>query len=720
MENSFFDINSVAIIWASEKLGKIWNDLIKNLKNFNWKKYWVNPKAGEFENIKFYENVEKLPVIVDIAVLAIPAKFVIKTLEEIAIKWIKRVIIISAWFKEIGNIKEEEEIKKIAKKHDIQILWPNCLGYIDVWKNLNLSFWSKIVKKWNIAMISQSWAMAVAFTDWANIHNLWFSKIISMWNKAWIWENELLLELEKDEQTSVIVMYLESIEKGRKFFEIAKRITKSKPIILVKSGMSEKGSLAASSHTWALAWEEKIFKTAFKQAGIIYTQKLEDFFLWWKTFSALSNISLSPESSLPYREKGATKGVKIDLKNIPEELIIITNAWGPWVMITDHSEKLKIKLAVFSEKEKEILKKWLPETASVENPIDIIWDATSVRYKQILENIKLLEKKRAILIMLTPQTITDTEKIAEIIVDFKRKNPDFFIMTSFMWWASLQVSDKILSVKEVLEYNYPQKAVLAYSQVLRYKKYSSPTKLPSPQPSPLRGEGVATNINKILENQWKMCDSNWVEKILEILDLPFVKNYLVKSEKEAEKVFEKIGAKKILARISSEDVAHKTDVWWVILDIKNKKEAVKAYKKILKNVKKYVPNAKIEWVIYSVFIEQNNDLRNIFIWLKRDELFWNILIVWMWWIYVNVFEDVSMRLSPIWKKEILQMFRQLKWYPILAWYRWTKTIDFDKVAQIILKFTQIFEKVEKIKEIDINPLFATSEKNYLVDVKLYL
>ncbi len=696
MKKSFFDIESVAIIWASEKSGKIWNDLLKNLKNFNWKKYWVNPKAGAFENIKFYENVEKLPEIVDIAILAIPAKFVIKTLEDIAKKGIKRVIIISAWFKEIGNIKEEEEIKKIAKKYDIQILWPNCLGYIDTYKNLNLSFWSKTVEKGNIAMISQSGAMAVAFTDWANMHSLWFSKIISMWNKADIWENELLLELENDEETKVIVMYLESIEKGRKFFEIAKRITRKKPIILVKSGMSERWSLAASSHTWALAWEEKIFKTAFKQAGIIYTQKLEDFFLWWKTFSLIEDFSA-----------------------ISEELAIITNAGWPWVMITDHSEKFGIKLAEFDDKEKEILKKWLPESASVKNPIDIIWDATSVRYKQILENIKSLNKKRAILVMLTPQTVTDTEKIAEIIVDFKRKNPDFFVMASFMWWASLQVSDKILSVKEVLEYNYPQKAVLAYSQVLRYKKYVSEKNKQEKIFERIEKNKIE-KINKILENQWKMCDSAWVEEILKTLDLPFVKNYLVTNEKEAEKIFEKIAEKKILARISSEDIPHKTDAGGVILDIKNSWEALEAYKKIIKNVENYKKDAKIDWVIYSVLIEKNNSVREIFVWLKRDKLFGNILIVWMWGIYVNVYEDVSMRLAPVGKQEIIEMFKTLKWYPILAWYRWEKSVDFDKIADIILSFIELFEKVEKIKEIDINPLFSTNEKNYLVDVKLYL
>ncbi|MDQ7023235.1 MAG: acetate--CoA ligase family protein [Candidatus Gracilibacteria bacterium] len=566
------------------------------------------------------------------------------------------------------------------------------MGYVDVLKNLNLSFGAKEIKFGNIAMISQSGAMAVAFTDWALEHDLGFSKIISMGNKVQLSENELLLELEEDFETKVIVMYLESIEKGREFYEIAKRITLKKPIILVKSGMSDRGSLAASSHTGALAGSAIIFKTAFKQSGIIYTQKLEDFFLWGKTFSLIE-----------------------DFKNIPDELAIITNAGGPGVMVTDHCEYLGVKLAEFNEEEKEILMNKMPETASVKNPIDIIGDATSIRYSQILENINSLKNKRAILVMLTPQTVTDTENIAKVIVEFKNKNPKIFVMVSFMGGKSLQKSIEIFKKKQILNFSHPQKAVLAYSQILRYKKYT----LPQASHSEER-ELEGFKINKILEKEEKMCSSKNLGKVMEVLDLPFVKNYLVKSEKQSEEIFEKIGAKKILARISSEDIPHKTDIGGVVLDIKNSLEATNAYNTILQNVLKNAPNAKIEGIIYSVFIEQSNDLREIFIGLKRDETFGNLLIVGMGGIYVNVYEDVSRRILPICKDEIIEMFKSLKGYKILAGYRGTKSVDFDKIADIILEFIKLFESVEKIKEIDINPLFSTEKENYLVDVKLYL
>jgi acyl-CoA synthetase (NDP forming) len=697
MKDSFFNINSVAIIWASEKNGKIWNDLLKNLNHFAWDKYWINPNWWNFWDVIFYKNITELPKIVDIAVLAIPAIFIIKSLEEITQLWIKRVIIISAGFKEIWNFSDEEKIKKIAQRNNISILWPNCLWYIDTYKNLNLSFWSKNVKKWNIAMISQSWAMAVAFTDWANMHNLGFSKIISMWNKSDIWENELLLELEKDIETKVIVIYLESIEFGRKFYEISKKITTNKPIILVKAGMSDKWSQAASSHTWALAGSSLILKTAFKQAWIIYTSKLEDLFLWGKNFSMID-----------------------DYKNIPDELTIITNAWGPWVMATDHCESLWIKLTQFSADEEKFLMKNMPETASVKNPIDIIWDATSTRYKQILENINSLHKKRAILIMLTPQTVTDTDSIAKIIIDFKNKNPDLYVMTSFMWWSSLKKSEDMFlenwKWNSLLNYNYPQKAILSYSKILKYKK------LLNTNYKNLNTEETSENIDlhNLLKEEKNIAKNSTTWKILEEFWIKYLSDIIVKSSKEAENIFDKFWWVKLIAKISSPDIPHKTDVWWIYFNINSKDDSKKAYNTILKNVNKKSPNSIILWVTFTRQLENSWKNKEIFVWLKKDKTFWNILIVWMWWIFINIYEDVSRRLSPICKREIKTMLEQLKWYKILAWYRWAESIDFDKLIDIIFKLQYVFESFPEIKEIDINPIFSNNEESIIVDAKFYL
>lgn len=697
---NFFDINSVAIIWASEAAGKIWNDLLKNIKNFRWKKAWVNPKWWSFDDITFYESIEKLPFTPDIAVITIPAKFVNQSLKECGEKWIKRVIIISAWFKEMWNIEWEEEMKSIAKKYGIRVLWPNCLGYIDAHKNLNLSFGWKEIISGNIAMISQSWAMAVALTDWANNMNLGFSKIISMWNKSDINENDLLKNLEDDEKTEVIVIYLESLENGRKFYEIARKLTKKKPIVLVKSWISKKWQAAASSHTWALSWENVVMETAFRDAWIHTTSALERFFLRSHAFS------------------------KTVWMEIPEELVIITNAWGPWVMATDHCEYNNVDLKIFSPEEQKILKTNMPEASSMNNPLDIIWDATSVRYKDILENITKLNEKVWIIVCLTPQASTDVEHVASKVINFEKEHPEYFMMVSFMWDKSVLWARRLLKQNDLMEYDYPKKWIRALRELIKQKRWEKrksdvlDTKkfLKDVYKNLNISEKKIEGIKQDLSKQEKLCNTKLTSKIFKTFGVSFLEDKLAKNTSDVEKIFNE-SKHKLVAKISSPDIAHKTDCGWVIVWISTKENAINAYKDILKSVSSFHPNAEIYWVTFQEMCPKSKE---VFIWLKRDISFWEILIVWMWWIFVNIYEDVYMKLAPVTKGQIREMFTHLKWYPILTWTRWDVSINFDSLVDIVFKIMSIFIAFPEIKEIDINPVFANEDDSIIVDAKLYL
>ncbi len=697
---NFFNINSVAIVGASEIEWKIGNSLVKNLSSFKWNKYWVNPKWWSFEEIVFYKSISELPEVVDVLVFSIPAKFVINSLIEAWKKWVERVIVISAGFKEVWNIKLEKELIEISKKYDIELLWPNCLWYVDTAKNLNLSFLAKSINACstkncqNIAMVSQSWAMAVALTDWANSRKMWFSKMVSMWNKAWINENDLLLELKDDKETKVISLYLESIELGEDFSKITKELSKQKPIILVKSWVSEKWSSAASSHTWALASNRDVLETAFKTSWIHFTQSLENFFLWSQIFSKVEDIS-----------------------KVPEELVIITNAWWPAVMATDHTETYGVSLAEFSDSEKNILKNWLPDSASVANPIDIIWDATSKTYAQILNNLSKIVKKRAILVMLTAQSITDVENIANTIIDFKISNPDEFIMVSFMGWEWVERGREILSNAWILEYDYPKKAIRAYSRLLIQKKWQNQ------EEKEYISFALPKNLDELkdeLKNEDKFCSNALTEKILKSFNINTITEILTNSEDEVRNAVKKLNREVLVARISSPDIPHKTDVWGVILNIKWEEEAVKAYNKILNNIKQKANWALIKWITFSEMAIKSDSSKQLFVWFKRDISFWNILIVGMWWIFVNIFEDVSRRIWLVSKNEIMEMLKELKAFPILNWYRWENGINFDKLIEIIFNLQFVFKEFKNIKEIDINPIISDENDSIVVDAKFYL
>lgn len=692
MKTNFFDIESAVIIWASERNWKIWNDLLKNIREFNWEKFWVNPKWWSFEWIPFFPSIWELPIIPDIAVIVIPAKFVLQSLEECWEKWIKRVIIISAGFKETWNIQWEEQIKEISNKYGIKVLWPNCLWYIDAHKNLNLSFWGKWIKPWNIAMVSQSGAMAVALTDWAQTTNLGFSKLISMWNKADLDENDVLEDLANDSETKVIVIYLESIEAGRKFYNITKKLTKTKPIIMIKSWISERWKEAASSHTWALSWEVKVLETMFRDTWIHSTLSLERFFVWAEMFSKTVN------------------------HNIPEKLSIITNAWWPWVMATDHCELNDIDLQEFTKEDEVILKENMPDASSMHNPIDIIWDATSYRYSKILTNFTKLKKDTWLLVLVTPQTVTDVEVIATEIYKWEKENPTCFLMTSFMWWESVLLARSFLRKNNILDYNYPRKGLLAYSQLLKQKHWENTPEEKKAEIITVSNEKEA-ELKFLIKNEETLCSLKTTSKIMKAFDVSFLEDKLVTDISEVEDVWNSKSQDKLVWKIASKDIAHKTDCGWVVIWISSLEEAKQAYISILQNSKEAHPNADIAGV---TFQEMLSPSKEIFIWMKRDPSFWEVLLVGMWGIFVNVYEDVSMKLSPVNKPWIKKMFEELKWYPILAWTRWDTSIDFDSIIDIVSKIQSIFHTFPEIREIDINPAFSNEKGSIIVDAKLYL
>ncbi len=746
MKNNFFEINSVAVIGATEKQWKVGSDLVKNLENFEGKKYWVNPNWGWEKWIKFYKEIKELPEIPDIAIIVIPAKFVLQSLEELGIFWVKRVIIISAGFKEVWDIEEENKIIELGKKYGMRILWPNCLGYIDTHKNLNLSFGGGQINSWNIALISQSGAMAVALTDMALSTSIGFSKIISMWNKSDVDENDLLLELENDEDTKVIVMYLESIVKGRKFYEICSRITQKKPIVLVKSGTSQRWWSAASSHTWALSWENEVLQVAFREAWIIVTSSLEELFMFWQALSkslpcqyldlASPNKTLTKPLSwilTPSQEQGATCTI------IPQSLAIITNAGWPWVMATDWTEEYWINMADFSKEEKESLMKWMPGAASVSNPIDIIWDARSDRYKQILENLSQFPEKNSILIMLTPQKSTDVEEIAKVIVEFEQKNPDMFVMTSFMWWEWVKAWKKILQENNILSFDFPQKALKVFS-ILASPLLTSPqgrgTEQNAALLSPLGGKSPEGHRGKFLEDlkkklqqESKICSAELIWEILKRFWINYINEKLIAHPQPlpCKEGGRDVSLKNLnfwdninyIAKISSPDIAHKTDVWGIVFNIKDQKQAENAYNTIIKNVLEKQPKAHISWVTFARQLNRST-FKEIFIWLKRDPSFWDILVVGLGGIYVNIFEDVQVAIAPVSKSRIIELFKSLKSTPLLEWARGEKWVDFELLANEVYKLQTLFASLPEIKEIDINPLFSNHKESVIVDAKFYV
>lgn len=358
---------SVAIIGASNKEGKIGNAIMKNLINFGFKGkiYPVNVKEEKILGIKAYKSVLEIPDNVDVAVISIPGKFVPQILEECGQKGVKGVVVISAGFKEAGNVELEEKLLEVARKWNIRIVGPNCLGITNIENGFDCTFnppeRQARPEFGGIAFMSQSGAFGAAILDWAARHEVGMSKFISLGNMTDLDESDFMEYLKDDKATKVITAYLEGVKDGRKFLEAARNATKKKPVVILKSGRTEAGAKAAASHTGSLAGSYTIYQAAFEQTGVLEARSMRQLFNYAKALTM---------------QKPA-KG---------DRVAIVTNGGGAGVMMSDGVLEVGLKMADLSEETKEkfakaIVEGKLPEHMSYKNPIDIIGDAPSSRYE---------------------------------------------------------------------------------------------------------------------------------------------------------------------------------------------------------------------------------------------------------------------------------------------------------------------------------------------------
>lgn len=690
---NLFEPKSVAVIGASTTEGKLGYAVFKNLATLGYsgKLFPINPKGGELLGYPIYTKLSAIKKKIDLAIILVPAPFVESVLNECGKQKIKNIVIISAGFKEIGGegIKRENAIKKLIEKYKFNLIGPNCLGIINTNFGLNASFAEGMPMQGNVGLISQSGAMAVAISDWAYTHNLGFSKIISLGNKAGVNEIELLEYLEKDRQTEVILMYLESIEDGQKFMKTAKRITRKKPIIIIKSGTSKSGTKAISSHTGSLAGSQEAVKAAFRQSGVIRAETVEDLFNFARGFS---------------------------YQKIPQgnRVAIISNAGGPAIMATDSIESSCLEMSKLEEKTQKKLKQNLPETAAVHNPVDIIGDALADRYEKALNAVVPDKNVDAIIVLLTPQIMTEEEKTAKILAKFSQKFPKKTMLACFMGGKNVADAKKILSSNKVPNYGFPDRAVATLEQMEKYARWKK-QKLATIKSCKSR---VTTADMESFRRKLK----KYAGQVPMSLSIELLKKYKIhmpvsevaKNSDEAVIIAEKIGFPVVL-KICSKEIIHKTDAGGVRVDLKNADEVKKAYEKMLKDVKKYNASAKID----GVFVQEMTTLgREVIIGMKRDPQFGPLLMFGLGGIYVEVLKDVTFRIAPVSLQEAEKMIYEINAIQLLKGVRGEKSIDFKKLAEVICRISQLALDFPEIQEIDLNPLVVNEKgsKNEVVAI----
>ncbi|TAN40987.1 MAG: CoA-binding protein [Nitrospirae bacterium] len=693
MLDTLFYPGSVAVIGASKDPQKVGYAVLNNLQRFGYKGRIipVNPKTDEILGLKTYKNISEIDGTVDLAVVAIPAPLVPAAIRECVSKGIRCAVIITAGFKEAGSegILLEEELKTISREGHIRILGPNCLGIINTVNDLNATFAAGMLPKGRLAFFSQSGALGIAILDWAIGNRIGFSKFISLGNKADLNETDFIEYFVNDADTDVILGYIEDVVDGKRFLEIARKASKVKPIILVKSGGTQAGARAASSHTGALAGSENAFNAAFRQSGVMRAEGIEDLFETAKAFNSK----------------------KVPLGN---NLLIITNAGGPGIIAADTAEKLGINLPQLSRETVSVIAALLPKNASLYNPVDIIGDAPAERYAAVFDHALSDPNIDGFLVILTPQATIKVEDAARAVISSSQRTDKPFI-TAFMGEERVRSSIELLKTAAIPNFSYPEPAVRAFKKLYNYGAWRAKKEPVIPRLDADRAV-VAQMIHDALgRGQYQFAEDE-ARDILTAYGFRFPKKLLTATPNEAAAAAAKIGFP-VVMKISSPDILHKTDIGGVKVGVASKAEAKEAFTALTINAKKFIPNAFINGVTVYEMVPKGKE---VILGITYDRTFGHMIMFGLGGIYVEVLKDVSFRIVPLSEDDADEMIHEIRTFELLKGARGEKPVDLNAIIDAILRLSSLAVDFPGIIELDINPLVAAESGATALDARIIL
>jgi acetate---CoA ligase (ADP-forming) len=689
---------SIAVVGTNKVKGTVPADILLNILRAEYQGivYPVNPKEKFIASLKTYKYVLDIEDPVDLAVIVYPSSVCHLALEQCGKKGVKSAVIISAGFKETGpaGAERERQILEIARKYNMSLIGPNCLGVIntDPSVSLNASFARAMPEEGNIAFLSQSGALCTAVLDYARGKHIGFSKFVSFGNKADIDEADLLLYLQNDPKTKVILLYLEEISDGERLMRVAENVIRKsgKPVLAIKSGRTSEGASAAASHTGSLAGSDEICNAAFRQAGILRCDDIEEMF---------------------------NKAIALAYQPLPEgrRIATITNAGGPGVLVTDSAIHNGLSLASFESETTDILKKNLPKTANINNPVDVIGDARADRYSIALEAILNDANVDGVFVILTPQSMTQIEEIAHAICDHTQGKTKP-VYTSFMGETDVAAGIDILQRHKIPHYILPESMCSAFASAHRFK-----TLLESDHAEPARLTDVSSerahNVLRDAVNAGRhFLFEHEALNILDAYGFPLVQSSVARSADEAVEISKGIGYPVVL-KILSEDIIHKYDAGGVLLDLKSPEEVRRSYDTIVSNVRNYKPEARIQGVLVRKMIPEGVE---IILGIKRDPAFGAVIAFGLGGLFVEVFRDVNFRIAPLDNNALHSIVFDTKAAAILTGARGRQLYDIPAIQSCIRRLSQLALDCPQIKELDVNPLIVLGEGDgcFVADVRI--
>lgn len=705
-----FSPNSIAVIGASRSPEKVGSIVIKNIvsSKFPGKIYAVNPNAQNINEIQSFPDVASLPEIPDLAIIAIPSVKVTEVLNQIGEKGIKNVIVFSAGFKEIGEEgqKLEKELTDTASKYNLNILGPNCLGFVNNNVPLNATFGQTENNNGNLRFISQSGAIAASLFDWCLSMDLGFSQFVTLGNKTVVNENDVLTYFKTNEipypnaeeqglsSVNPIGMYLESVTNGSEFVRLTSEIGKVNPIFIIKPGKTKAAARAMQSHTGAIAGEDDIMEAALNQAGIFRCATLEDFFDVARAFS--------------WEE--APKG---------DRIAIISNAGGPAVISADAVDEAGLKLAQFSEETKNKLFQALPRSASILNPIDVLGDALADRYASACETILETDQADALLIILTPQMMTQVEKTAEIIggLSKKYKKP---IFCSFIGGRLVSEGEKILNQAKIPSFRFPERAISTIGAMWKWKERQLQLAAETPVDeisTPAEPDLIKTIVDKALKLEQQSLDSIQANDVVTSLGIKTPATAAVTSFEEAHNFAQQNGWPVVL-KLTSPRIIHKAFLGGVITGLWNDDQLDIAWDQLNHKVMEF-PEERRKEIRFQIQKDVTNGVE-VIIGLKHDPTFGPILLFGAGGELAELVEDKNIRILPVDRTRAVDLVARSKVFKLLQNSPGEPPYALEKLYDLIIKFSQIVPMIPEATDIEINPVIVTHNDVWAVDVKLLL
>jgi acetyltransferase len=676
----FFRPRNVAVIGASSNPKKIGYKTFSNMVNggFEGGMFPINLTGEDVCGQKGYKNIGEVPVDVDLVLICIPAKFVNQELKECGAKGVPYAVIITSGFKEIGNYELEEEIVRTANEYNIRLLGPNVFGMVYTPVNLNAQFGPEKVLKGNVAIITQSGSLGIALMDRVFQEGIGVSALTSVGNKCDLSDEEILDFLCTDENTKIILMYIEGLRDGRSFIEKVKKVSRIKPVIILKSGRSKAGAKAVASHTASLAGADSLFDAAFKQAGAIRAPTLREAIDWTR---ALNDLPL-PDA---------------------EDCLVITNGGGFGILAIDELGLSGLPMYYNIEWIAQKLGPLLPPFASLSNPVDITAQTPPENYIQCLKEAMNEPSIGSVIGIYGAVAGVDVNKFTGDLIE-AMKDPEKPIVLCYIGGRDADVQIRAFNEAGLPAFYFPEESVSSLEVLYRYKKFRDTRELEMPPLEEWDLNQIRKLVDKTKKEGHNFMDLETSLEFLKAGPIEMCQYSVVDSIDGAVKAARKIGFPVVL-KGSSPDLIHKTDRGGVIIDIDSMEDLVEAYE-------------KLEPISEKVIVMEQVSGREVIASSIRDGVFGPAVMFGVGGVMVEAMNDVSFRVAPISEMDAGEMMEEIRGKAILGAFRGKKEADREKIAKALKALGDVMLQMDEITDIEINPLFISEDGAVAVDCRV--